>query len=110
MSWLDGLSRNWAELDPEAEDPRLRPVVLPLEPGDAVTRAASLIAALPRWSVVAAAPAAGTLQAARKTRVWRFVDDVHLRFEPAPRGTRMLGRSQSHVGRGDLGQNARNLR
>src|SRR5262249_41973364 len=97
MSWLDGLSRDWAELDREAEAPRLRPVVLPLEPGDAVTRAASLIAALPRWSVVAADPAAGTLHATHKTRVWRFVDDIHLRFEPAPRGTRMLGRSQSRM-------------
>jgi uncharacterized protein (DUF1499 family) len=41
--------------------------------------------------------------------MWRFVDDVRLRFEAHPQGTRLSGRSQARIGFGDLGQNARNL-
>ena len=46
----------------------------------------------------------------RKTRLFRFVDDVHLRIFPDGGGSRVEGTSQSRVGKGDLGQNARNLR
>ncbi len=45
----------------------------------------------------------------RRTRIFRFVDDIHLVVEPAPHGTRLLMRSASRVGKDDLGQNARNL-
>lgn len=45
----------------------------------------------------------------RRTRVFRFVDDVHVIAEPTPDGTRLLLRSASRVGKDDLGQNARNL-
>jgi uncharacterized protein (DUF1499 family) len=110
MSFLDGLTRNWADLEPDARDPRLRPVVLARPPAEAVARAAEVIAALPRWSVVATDPAAGTLHATHATRLWRFVDDVHLHFEPDPAGCRVVGRSRSRIGRGDFGQNTRNLR
>jgi uncharacterized protein (DUF1499 family) len=109
MSWLDGLTRNWAELTPDADDPRLRPVILTRAPAEAVPWAAAVIAGLPRWSVVAADPQAGTLHAIHATRVWRFRDDVHLRFEADPAGSRVLGRSRSRIGAADFGQNARNL-
>jgi uncharacterized protein (DUF1499 family) len=34
---------------------------------------------------------------------------VHLRLEPSANGTLVHGRSQSRIGKGDLGQNRRNL-
>jgi uncharacterized protein (DUF1499 family) len=110
MPWLDGLTRNWAELAPDARDPRLRPVLVPLPPEEAVARAAEVIAGLARWEVVASDPAAGLLHATHATRVWRFLDDVRLRFEPDPPGTRIVGRSRSRIGEADFGQNASNLR
>jgi uncharacterized protein (DUF1499 family) len=110
MPWLNGLIRNWAEWDPDAADPRLRPVVVPGTPAAAVPWAAAAVAALPRWWIVAADPRAGTLHAVHATWFWRFRDDVHLRFEPDPAGTRVLGRSTSRIGVADFGQNARNLR
>jgi uncharacterized protein (DUF1499 family) len=111
MSWLDGFTRNWADLTTEASDPDLRPVVLPFSPEEAVEWASSVIRKMSRWSVVESAPREGRLHATHRTLVWRFVDDVHLRFEPDPRGgVRITGRSRSRVGKGDLGQNARNLR
>jgi uncharacterized protein (DUF1499 family) len=104
------LTRNRSDLEAEAEDPRLRPVFWELAPAAAVARAADRIAGLPRWRVVSRDPDAGTLHATHTTRFWRFVDDVHLRFEPAGSGTRIVGHSQSRIGKGDFGQNARNLR
>ena len=111
MSWLDALTRNWAELADDHPDPRLRPLFLSGSRDESVRRVASILAGLPRWRVVAADAEAGTLHAIHFTRLWRFVDDVHLRFESRPAGgTRVTARSQSRIGKGDLGQNARNLR
>ncbi len=110
MSFIDGLTKNHAKLDPGADDPRLRPVLLATPVPESVERASSVIATLPRWSVVASDPEAGTLHATHATRIWGFVDDVHLRFEPRDDGTQIVGDSQSRVGKGDFGQNARNLR
>lgn len=110
MSWWHGLSRNWAELDERAVDPALRPVVVPLELEEALHRAARAITEQTRWTILALDPAAGTLAATHSTRLWRFVDDVVLRFEPDSQGTRITGRSRSRIGIGDFGQNARNLK
>ncbi len=110
MSWLDGLTKNWAELAEDNPDPRLRPLIVPADPADAVRGAAAVVATHPRWRIVSADPRAGSLHATHATRVWRFIDDVHLRFTAQASGTRIVGRSQSRIGKGDLGQNARNLR
>lgn len=110
MSWRDGWTKNRADLEPGATEPDLRPIVLPRPPAEAVEWAAGVIASLPRWEVLSQDRERGTLHATRTTRVWRFVDDVRLRFEPDGAGSRVLGTSRSRVGRGDFGQNARNLR
>jgi uncharacterized protein (DUF1499 family) len=110
MSWLDGFTRNWANLRDDDPDPALRPLVVTRAPRDAVSWAASAIARAPRWRVVAHDDDAGTLHATHATRVWRFVDDVRLTFEPHGSGSRVVGQSRSRIGTGDLGQNARNLR
>ncbi len=55
-------------------------------------------------------PAAGEHQAVVTTRLWRFRDDVLARVEPAGEGgSRLVIRSSSRVGRGDLGANARHV-
>jgi uncharacterized protein (DUF1499 family) len=110
MGWLEGLTRNRAELDEAASDPLLRPLVIPLPPGVALAQAADRIAQMRRWKVVEANATTLRLHATHATRVWRFIDDVHLRFEPAPAGTRISGRSKARIGAADFGQNKRNLR
>jgi uncharacterized protein (DUF1499 family) len=62
------------------------------------------------WTVVAAAPGEGRLEATASTPWFGFVDDVVVRVTPAPRGTRVDVRSLSRVGRSDLGANARRIR
>lgn len=110
VSFRDGLTKNWADIEEGAAEAGLRPIVRPEPMGQAVEAASAIIARLPRWKVEAADPKAGTIHATRTTRLWRFVDDVHLSFEPIGDGCRITGRGQSRIGKGDLGQNARNLR
>jgi hypothetical protein len=111
MTCLDGLTRNRAEIRPDSPDPALRSPLIARPVPEAVTSTAAIIARLRRWTVASSDPSGGTLHATRRTRVWRFVDDVHLKFEPTPTGETLLtGVSQSRLGKGDLGQNARNLR
>jgi uncharacterized protein (DUF1499 family) len=108
MSFLPWLTRNWADTD-EAGDPLLAPLDLPLPPPEAEQRVAAAVRSLPRWRVEGVDSAAGTIRATRSTRLFRFIDDITVRLEPVPSGTRVHARSRSRVGVGDLGQNRRNL-
>jgi uncharacterized protein (DUF1499 family) len=108
MGFLAWFTRNWADTD-EPGDPSLAPVELPLAPDAALTRLEEAVRGLPRWRVEGADASAGTLRATRRTRLWRFVDDISVRLEAVPGGTRLHARSKSRVGAADLGQNRRNL-
>ncbi len=99
---------NWADTD-EPGDGTLAPVELPLPALDVLARLRAVIDRLTRWRVESVDTAAGVLRATRRTRLWRFIDDVTICLEPIAAGTRVHARSQSRVGKGDLGQNRRNL-
>jgi len=62
---------------------------------------------LPRWK--SQGEAGPVLWLTRRTRIFRFTDDVTALAEAEGSGTRLLLRSASRVGKSDLGQNARNL-
>jgi uncharacterized protein (DUF1499 family) len=109
MSLLHWLTRNWADTDEKPGYADVRPLDLPVPPAEALARVERAAASLPRWRVEAVDAAAGTLHATRRTRLWRFIDDVTVRLEPTPAGCRLHARSKSRVGKGDLGQNRRNL-
>ncbi len=108
MGILTWFTRNWADTD-EPGDSSLAPLELPLPPADALKRLEAVIGELPRWRVESVDAAAGVLRATRRTRLCRFIDDVTVRIEAAPGGSRVHARSQARVGVGDLGQNRRNL-
>lgn len=102
-----GSGPNFAATSPAAVDPRLRPRFLPLDPGAAAARVTDAVASIRGWRVVGHRN--GVVQAIRTTRVFRFVDDISILLEAAAGGTTVSARSASRVGRGDLGQNRRNL-
>ncbi|MFN4260602.1 MAG: DUF1499 domain-containing protein [Gemmataceae bacterium] len=108
MPLLSWFLRNWADTD-EGGDADLAPVELNVSSQEALERVATLIRQLPLWQLQATDPATGTVTATRRTRLFRFVDDITIRLEATPSGTRVHARSQSRVGVGDLGQNRRNL-
>lgn len=65
---------------------------------------------LPRWSLVSHRPETGEIRAEARTLVFRFVDDVLIRVTGQDGAAVVTVRSASRVGRGDFGQNARNIR
>ena len=69
------------------------------------------IGKLPHWHVVEQDAAHGALHAVVTTALWRFQDDVRIRVvpDPATAGAVLLIRSESRVGKGDLGTNTRHL-
>jgi uncharacterized protein (DUF1499 family) len=108
MRLLAWLTRNWADTD-EPGNPDPGPLELPLPLPETQARVEAAVRNLPRWQVVGVDSEGSVLRATRRTRLWRFVDDVTVRLEGTPGGTRVHARSQSRVGKGDLGQNRRNL-
>lgn len=101
-------TKNWANTR-EPTHPDLGPLTLPGTPFEAVRRVEQVVAGLPRWQVHSADPTAGTVHLTRRTRLWRFTDDVRLTFTPTADGVRADAESRSRLGTGDLGQNRRNI-
>ncbi len=106
MKFLFLTIRNRADLD-EGGTPELQNVVLPLSAEQTVARLQAVVPALRGWRVEKIE--GEQIHLTRTTRLCRFVDDIHLRLEVVPQGTRLHGHSQSRVGLSDLGQNRRNL-
>lgn len=108
MGLIRWFTRNWADTT-ETTHHDIRPIDIELPLPEAFEKVRAAIGKLRLWRIEACDPAAGTIHATRRTRVWRFVDDIHLRLEPTPTGVRLQARSKSRIGVGDLGQNRRNL-
>ena len=59
--------------------------VLPLPPAAACVQSA--VRSLPRWNVESVDANASVVRVARRTRLWRFIDDITIRLEAIPTGT-----------------------
>ena len=110
--WGRDLTTNHAETSLDAGDQALRPLASDQsvdETAAAIRRAAET---LPRWTFGEQTDAGGviTLSFVRTTRLLGFKDDITLRVEPTAGGAIIHVTSQSRVGKGDLGQNPRNLK
>ena len=85
-------------------------------PPDKVFNAALALARATGWEVVMAnaiPPSTGKtreIRAVATTRLWRFKDDVTIRIDPEGEGTVVNMHSQSRIGKGDFGANARRIR
>lgn len=80
----------------------------PVPPETLLAAVRRAVEGMPRWTV-GSVDGRG-LDAVRRTRFLRFRDDVAVRVSEAGGGSRAEFASASRVGRGDLGQNPRNLR
>lgn len=108
--WSRDLTTNFASTDATAEDPLLRPLEVPSSPAQVRQAILQFVEAQPRWELGQVPEAReNSLALVRKTRWLRFADDVQVTLTPTDEGTRIEATSQSRVGRGDLGQNPRNL-
>ena len=108
MGLLASLTRNWADTD-EPGDPALTPLELPVSMPEALARIEAAVRTLPRWTIESVDAGAGVVKVTRRTRLWRFVDDITIRLKAIPTGTRIHAHGQARLGKADLGQNRRNL-
>ncbi len=110
--WSRDLTQNTAETDAEAADSRLHPLVVELESAASAETVEHVAAGLAHWvagdreelddSIV--------LRFVRTTPLMRFKDDITVTIIPLGDGRcRIEAESRSRVGRGDLGQNPRNV-
>jgi uncharacterized protein (DUF1499 family) len=137
---VDDWSRDWTEntaiTSVDAKDPWLRPGQLAMTPREVAERLERWATGASAWEVVSRESDGPVehLHLVHKTRLWRFRDDVHVKIEPmeeednpdaalsgveqagaarnggAEMRARVSAKSASRIGKGDLGQNPRNLR
>jgi len=89
----------------------LRPARVAAPPDQAFLRARSAAEHMPSWTITAADPAAGTIEAIDTTAMFRFQDDIVIRVRPQPDGSSRVDiRSKSRDGKGDMGTNAKRIR
>jgi uncharacterized protein (DUF1499 family) len=96
-----------------AQQRKAYPDIAPLEfeaPRDSVFAAAEAALGSMGLEVVDADAAEGRIEATATSLLFGFKDDVVVRVVPAPGGTKVDVRSQSRVGRSDLGVNAKRVR
>jgi uncharacterized protein (DUF1499 family) len=89
--------------------PDIVPATLNVPPAQAFDRAEAAARAM-GWEVVAADRASGRIEATDTTRFFGFKDDVVIRVQAAPGGSRVDVRSVSRVGGSDVGTNATRIR
>ena len=112
-NWQRDWTTNFAKLDPAAEDPNLRPLSVPENTADVARLIERWAGEQPKWSTVSVEKRADgsiVLHLTRTTPVLRFTDDIQVTLQPTEKGTLMNAESQSRIGKGDLGQNPRNLK
>ncbi len=106
MSVLRWFTKNWANTT-EPTHPDLQPLNLPISISDTIARVKQI--ANGSWKVESSDESAGTMHLTHRTSIFRFVDDIHLSLTEHAGGTRIHAESKSRIGKGDLGQNRRNI-
>ena len=92
-----------------AEYPDLQPQRFP-QSVERVFDAAAAVAHAQGWDVTNEDHATGVVQAVATTPLWKFKDDVTITVTREGESTKVVVRSHSRVGKGDLGANAKRIR
>ena len=91
--------------------PDIQPLIVAAPPDQAFDRALAAAKSM-GWAIDAADKSAGRIEATDSTFWFGFKDDIVVRVEPNPAGSgsRIDVRSESRIGRSDVGTNARRIR
>ena len=101
---------NVVETGTTPEYPDLQARIYRAEVSQVFDAALHAVDRMPRWTILAYQQESGEIEAEAKSLVFRFVDDVVIRVTSQGASTVVSVRSASRIGRGDFGQNARNIR
>lgn len=121
--WSRDWTQNYAELNEDAQRPEMRPVKLDTSPSEVIEKVKNWVERQPNWTWVTTQkydpPTSGApmkpgtsvaIQLTRQTGLFKFTDDVTVMLRKNDDGSvTMNATSQSRLGKGDLGQNPRNL-
>lgn len=114
--WGRDFTTNDAATSDAAKNPSLRPVAAGLPPRDAAKLVVTAALQLPGWEFVGTEELEEeiVLRFVRTTRLMRFKDDITVRIHSAADGLsstkcEISAESKSRIGKGDFGQNPRNL-
>lgn len=110
--WSRDLTTNVAATDPHARDAGLHPILSAASLDDLVDVVRRSAQGLPRWELGELEQRRGrcTLRLRRTSALFRFVDDVTVVIEDQGDRRVISAESRSRLGKGDLGQNPRNLK
>ena len=89
--------------------PDIKPLHLPIPPAEAFKKALNSVQTM-KWSLVDSSETEGRIEAFDTTFWFGFKDDVVIRIQPEGNGSLVDIRSDSRVGGGDLGTNAKRVR
>ena len=101
--------RQLAQLQ-KAAYPDVAPLLTALPVARAFNEALIVAKSMPGWTIVAADPITGCIEASQQSRWFRFTDDVVIRVAGDETGSRIDVRSTSRQGRSDYGVNAARIR
>ncbi len=111
MSLKHRLSKNIYVTTPHNVDSFFRPRKYAKTKEEVAGAVQEILGSLNSWKVVEYRENQGRIHATHTTRIFRFVDDVNIYIVQGLDGTTKLEViSQSRIGKGDLGQNKRNIK
>jgi uncharacterized protein (DUF1499 family) len=88
----------------------IAPLLATKPPAEAFQLALDTARSMPGWTIVAADPIAGCIEASQQSRWFGFTDDIAIRVTPQGQASRIDMRSMSRQGRSDFGVNAARIR
>ncbi len=111
--WSRDFTTNTAVTDPAATNPEMRPLVSDRSPQQVAEAVKQWVATTPQWQLESseATDEGQRLHLTRRTRLFHFTDDIHVVIvrDSETQQTTLSVHSQSRIGKGDLGQNPRNI-
>ncbi len=107
--WSRDLTTNRAATSEDHKRPELRNIHSDLPPGELAEIVHTVGAGLSGWQEVESG-VPDEIHFTRTTAIMGFVDDIKVTIQPDGDGSELSAVSQSRKGRGDLGQNPRNLK
>jgi uncharacterized protein (DUF1499 family) len=111
-NWKRDLTTNQARLSDDAGDEQLRPPLVSGTPTEVAERIVRWVGQTGRWQLVSQQKIdqGVEMKLTRTTSIMRFTDDIDVVLRAESDSTRVQAQSQSRIGKGDLGQNPRNLK
>lgn len=101
---------NEVETGMSAEYPAIQPQYYTTDPQRVFEETRASVDTLEGWTLVSEDATQYSLQAQRESPFFGFTDDISIRVEPVTEFvTRIHLKSASQIGKGDFGQNARNI-